>query len=168
MDMHYVANLCKKVIPFKRRNNVKQWYMGLFSWAESRGDRFLFKSKEQTEQKEETLYVDVQDLYFAASEALMSRLSIKGLCKMVGATKESKDRIGLNKLEALVLKMVFMCVPEAIRKSSETQSCYAILQVTKINYVVLNVLPKASQKDLKRQPDFDFSKYRHFPIIKLN
>ncbi|KAI9578064.1 hypothetical protein GQX74_013958 [Glossina fuscipes] len=114
------------------------------------GDRFLFKSKEQTEQKEETLYVDVQDLYFAASEALMSRLYIKGLCKMVGATKESKDRIGLNKLEALVFKMVFMCAPEAIRKSSETQSCYAILQVTNINYVVLNVLPKASQKDLKR------------------
>ncbi|KAL9921495.1 N-alpha-acetyltransferase 35, NatC auxiliary subunit homolog isoform X1 [Glossina fuscipes] len=48
------------------------------------------------------------------------------------------------------------------------QEILDMLQVAKINYVVMNVLAKGHQKDLKRQPDFDFSKHRHFPIIKLN
>lgn len=32
----------------------------------------------------------------------------------------------------------------------------------------MNVLANGHQKDTKRQPEFDFSKHRHFPIIKLN
>lgn len=42
------------------------------------------------------------------------------------------------------------------------------LQVAKINFVVMNVLAKGHQKDTKKQPEFDFSKHPHFPIIKLN
>uniref|UniRef100_A0A1B0A996 GFO/IDH/MocA-like oxidoreductase domain-containing protein n=1 Tax=Glossina pallidipes TaxID=7398 RepID=A0A1B0A996_GLOPL len=53
------------------------------------GDLFLFKSKEETTQKEEAVYVDVQNLHFATSETLLPCLYIKGLCKMVGALKES-------------------------------------------------------------------------------
>ncbi|XP_013109399.1 N-alpha-acetyltransferase 35, NatC auxiliary subunit homolog isoform X2 [Stomoxys calcitrans] len=48
------------------------------------------------------------------------------------------------------------------------QEILDMLQVAKVNYVVMNVLAKGHQKDTKRQPDFDFSKHRHFPIIKLN
>uniref|UniRef100_T1PG63 Protein MAK10 homolog n=1 Tax=Musca domestica TaxID=7370 RepID=T1PG63_MUSDO len=48
------------------------------------------------------------------------------------------------------------------------QEILDMLQVAKVNYVVMNVLAKGHQKDTKRQPEFDFSKHRHFPIIKLN
>lgn len=43
-----------------------------------------------------------------------------------------------------------------------------MLHVAKINYVVMNVLAKGHQRHLKRQPEFDFSRHRYFPIIKLN
>ncbi|XP_017479864.1 PREDICTED: N-alpha-acetyltransferase, 35 NatC auxiliary subunit homolog [Rhagoletis zephyria] len=48
------------------------------------------------------------------------------------------------------------------------QEILDMLHVAKVNYVVMNVLAKGHQKDSKTQPDFDFSKHRHFPIIKLN
>lgn len=48
------------------------------------------------------------------------------------------------------------------------QEIVDMLQVAKVNYVVMNVLAKGHQKDTKHQPDFDFSKHRNFPIIKLN
>ncbi|KAI8127014.1 putative N-alpha-acetyltransferase, 35 NatC auxiliary subunit [Lucilia cuprina] len=47
------------------------------------------------------------------------------------------------------------------------QEILDMLQVAKTNYIVMNVLAKGHQKDTKRQPEFDFSKHRHFPIIKL-
>ncbi|XP_018782714.1 PREDICTED: N-alpha-acetyltransferase, 35 NatC auxiliary subunit homolog [Bactrocera latifrons] len=48
------------------------------------------------------------------------------------------------------------------------QEILDMLHIAKVNSVVMNVLAKGHQKDSKTQPDFDFSKHRHFPIIKLN
>lgn len=39
--------------------------------------------------KEETLYVDVQDLHCSTSDSLLPRPYIKGLCKMIGSLRES-------------------------------------------------------------------------------
>ncbi|XP_055689664.1 N-alpha-acetyltransferase 35, NatC auxiliary subunit homolog [Lutzomyia longipalpis] len=41
-----------------------------------------------------------------------------------------------------------------------------ILHVTKVNYVVMNLLANGHKKDSKVQPEFDFSHHRYFPVIK--
>ncbi|KAH8284585.1 hypothetical protein KR018_004942, partial [Drosophila ironensis] len=42
-----------------------------------------------------------------------------------------------------------------------------LLQIARTNFVVMNVLARGHQKEVKRQPEFDFSKHNYFPIIKL-
>ncbi|ALC40550.1 CG4065 [Drosophila busckii] len=47
------------------------------------------------------------------------------------------------------------------------QEILDLLQIARTNFVVMNVLARGHQKELKRQPEFDFSKHSYFPIIKL-
>ncbi|EDW32490.1 GL10417 [Drosophila persimilis] len=47
------------------------------------------------------------------------------------------------------------------------QEVLDLLQIARTNFVVMNVLARGHQKDVKRQPEFDFSKHSYFPIIKL-
>ncbi|KAH8254518.1 hypothetical protein KR032_010600, partial [Drosophila birchii] len=47
------------------------------------------------------------------------------------------------------------------------QEMLDLLQIARTNFVVMNVLARGHQKELKRQPEFDFSKHSYFPIIKL-
>ncbi|XP_059614119.1 N-alpha-acetyltransferase 35, NatC auxiliary subunit homolog [Phlebotomus argentipes] len=46
------------------------------------------------------------------------------------------------------------------------QEMLEILRVTKVNFVVMNLLAKGHKKDSKVQPEFDFSYHRYFPVIK--
>ncbi|GAB0100544.1 N-alpha-acetyltransferase 35, NatC auxiliary subunit homolog [Sergentomyia squamirostris] len=41
-----------------------------------------------------------------------------------------------------------------------------ILRVTKVNFVVMNLLANGHKKESKAQPEFDFSYHRYFPVIK--
>lgn len=43
-----------------------------------------------------------------------------------------------------------------------------LLTICKTNFVVLKLLAGGHKKDTKKPPDFDFSKSKYFPIIKLN
>ncbi|XP_043643180.1 N-alpha-acetyltransferase 35, NatC auxiliary subunit homolog isoform X2 [Drosophila teissieri] len=47
------------------------------------------------------------------------------------------------------------------------QEMLDLLQIARTNFVVMNVLARGHQKEVKRQPEFDFSKHSYFPIIKL-
>lgn len=47
------------------------------------------KSNRATSDKEEALYVDVEDLHSLTSGTVLPRPYIKGMCKMVGALRES-------------------------------------------------------------------------------
>ena len=89
------------------------------------GDLFIFKRDQH--QKEEAIYVDVQDLHFATSESLLPRPYIKGLCKMVGALKEAfagKDWVKEPVQAASTFEdgLYVQAVLEAIGKSSECKS----------------------------------------------
>ncbi|XP_055379600.1 glucose-fructose oxidoreductase domain-containing protein 2 [Condylostylus longicornis] len=53
------------------------------------GDLFVMKIKDESLQREEAVYVDVQDLHFSTLDSTLPKPYIKGLCKMVGALKES-------------------------------------------------------------------------------
>ncbi|TMW46307.1 hypothetical protein DOY81_008615 [Sarcophaga bullata] len=93
------------------------------------GDLFIFKHKPEAQLKEEAVYVDVQDLHIATSETLLPRLYIKGLCKMIGALKESfasKESSWVKEpVQAAATfedGLYVQAVLEAIRKSSETKS----------------------------------------------
>lgn len=102
------------------------------------GDLFIFKNKNDSPQnmKEEAVYVDVQDLHIATSDSLLPRLYIKGLCKMIGALKESfavKESSWVKEpVQAAATfedGLYVQAVLEAIRKSSETKSWQRI-QIT--------------------------------------
>lgn len=93
------------------------------------GDLFVYKRNSETNSKEEAVYVDVQDLHIATSNSLLPRLYIKGLCKMVGALKESfasKESSWVKEpVQAAATfedGLYVQAVLEAIRKSSETKS----------------------------------------------
>lgn len=43
-----------------------------------------------------------------------------------------------------------------------------MIQVAKVNYVVMSLLAKGHKRDSKSQPVFDYSQHRYFPVIKLN
>ncbi|XP_061387734.1 glucose-fructose oxidoreductase domain-containing protein 1 [Musca vetustissima] len=95
------------------------------------GDLFIFKNKTDSSQtaKEEAVYVDVQDLHIATSDSLLPRLYIKGLCKMIGALKESfavKESSWVKEpVQAAATfedGLYVQAVLEAVRKSSETKS----------------------------------------------
>ncbi|KAH8261515.1 hypothetical protein KR044_010547, partial [Drosophila immigrans] len=47
------------------------------------------------------------------------------------------------------------------------QEILDLLQIARTNFVVMNVLARGHQKEVKRQPEFDFSKHSYFPIMKL-
>ncbi|EDW02290.1 GH21912 [Drosophila grimshawi] len=47
------------------------------------------------------------------------------------------------------------------------QEILDLLQIARTNFVVMNVLGRGHQKEVKRQPEFDFSKHSYFPIIKI-
>lgn len=53
------------------------------------GDLFGQRNNKLHSDKEETLYVDVQDLHCSTPDTLLPRPYIKGLCKMIGALRES-------------------------------------------------------------------------------
>lgn len=79
--------------------------------------------------KEEALYVDVQDLHCSTSNSLLPRPYIKGLCKMVGALRESfVQEPGSWVKEPVRAAATFedglyvQAVLDAIRQSSDTRS----------------------------------------------
>lgn len=79
--------------------------------------------------KEEALYVDVQDLHCSTSDSLLPRPYIKGLCKMVSALRESfVQEPGSWVKEPVRSAATFedglyvQAVLDAIRKSSDTRS----------------------------------------------
>ncbi|XP_055838037.1 N-alpha-acetyltransferase 35, NatC auxiliary subunit homolog [Episyrphus balteatus] len=85
-----------------------------------------------------------------------------------------------KKIRAQLMQMpsseIYMCAAryfEQARNVLESiqnpeQEILDMIHVAKVNFVVMNVLAKGHQKHSKAQPDFDFSKHRYFPIIKLN
>lgn len=85
-----------------------------------------------------------------------------------------------KKIRAQLMQMpsseIYMCAAryfEQARNVLESiqnpeQEILDMIHVAKVNFVVMNVLAKGHQKDSKAQPDFDFTKHRYFPIIKLN
>lgn len=80
-------------------------------------------------EKEEALYVDVQDLHCSTSDSLLPKPYIKGLCKMVGALRESfVQEPGKWVKEPVRAAATFedglyvQAVLDAIRLSSDTRS----------------------------------------------
>ncbi|EDW05072.1 GH25259 [Drosophila grimshawi] len=89
------------------------------------GDLFVLK---ESQQKEEAVYVDVQDLHFNTNNSLLPRTYIKGMCKMVGALKEAFNSKESSWIKAPVSTaatfedgLYVHAVVEAIRKSNETR-----------------------------------------------
>ncbi|XP_030384276.1 glucose-fructose oxidoreductase domain-containing protein 1 [Scaptodrosophila lebanonensis] len=92
------------------------------------GDLFVLKHDNDGLQKEEALYVDVQDLHFSTTNSLLPRPYIKGLCKMVGALKEAFGSKEASWVKAPVSTaatfedgLYVQAVIESIRKSNETR-----------------------------------------------
>ncbi|KAL5288863.1 NAA35 family protein [Megaselia abdita] len=48
------------------------------------------------------------------------------------------------------------------------QEVLQMIQVAKVNYVVMSLLAKGHKRESKSQPVFDYSQHRYFPVIKLN
>lgn len=78
--------------------------------------------------KEETLYVDVEDLHSLTSGSLLPRPYIKGLCKMIGALRESFVQEQSNWVKEPVQSaatfedgLYVQAVLDAIRKSSDNK-----------------------------------------------
>ncbi|XP_030556575.1 glucose-fructose oxidoreductase domain-containing protein 1 [Drosophila novamexicana] len=89
------------------------------------GDLFALK---ESQQKEEAVYVDVQDLHISTNNSLLPRPYIKGMCKMVGALKEAFNSKESSWIKAPVSTaatfedgLYVQAVVEAIRKSNETR-----------------------------------------------
>lgn len=86
----------------------------------------LFGQKKISE-REEALYVDVQDLHCSTSDAHLPKPYIKGLCKMVSALRESfaSDTWVKEPVQAAATfedGLYVQAVLDAIRKSSDTRS----------------------------------------------
>lgn len=100
------------------------------------GDLFILK---ESQQKEEAVYVDVQDLHVSTNNSLLPRPYIKGLCKMVGALKEAFNSKESSWIKAPVSTaatfedgLYVQAVVEAIRKSNETRQWQRVQLTTDV------------------------------------
>ncbi|XP_002002232.2 glucose-fructose oxidoreductase domain-containing protein 1 [Drosophila mojavensis] len=100
------------------------------------GDLFVLK---ESQQKEEAVYVDVQDLHVSTNNSLLPRPYIKGLCKMVGALKEAFNSKESSWIKAPVSTaatfedgLYVQAVVEAIRKSNETRQWQRVQLTTDV------------------------------------
>lgn len=98
--------------------------------------------------KEEALYVDVQDMHCTAPHILLPRPYIKGLCKMIGALRESfgqeKNTWVKEPVQAAATfedGLYVQAVLDSIRQSSETRSWVKVnvMNESPINHAKLNV-----------------------------
>lgn len=96
------------------------------SLAVAGGDLICLRKKSnETEFKEEKLYLDVQDLRISTPETSLPRPYVKGLCKMVSALKEAfavPDKWVREPVECAATfedGLYVQAVLEAIRKSSD-------------------------------------------------
>lgn len=110
------------------------------------GQRRVANASLQVADKEEALYVDVQDLHCSTSGTLLPRPYVKGLCKMVGALRESfVQEPGSWVKEPVRAAATFedglyvQAVLDAIRTSSESRS-----------WVKVNVMAESPVSHAKR------------------
>lgn len=108
------------------------------------GDLFGQRS---TSEKEESIYVDVQDLHCPPPHILLPRPYIKGLCKMIGALRESFSQEENTWVKQPVQAaatfedgLYVQAVLDSIRQSSETRSWVKVNVISEspVNHAKLN------------------------------
>lgn len=94
-----------------------------------RGGDLFGQRKSGSVDKEEALYVDVQDLHVSTSDSMLPRPYIKGLCKMIGSLRESFVQEQSSWVKEPVRAaatfedgLYVQAVLDSIRQSSDTRS----------------------------------------------